>query len=431
MQNNLDKAKIEAKNILTCNICTAKVLDPIICSICKKLFCSKCIKKWFHDRKNYKSPCCQVQASLDDMISLPFMNNFSEFFIKQIDNEKHIDDEMEEDDNFNIFKNDDDRNEISHLDKNSESKILLDYCPKHKDKIIEFICLNCNTNHCSKCLMFINEESKKHKGHKIISKEQKNKFKIDEIKKDIENLSVIMDEIHKNQNKLEMENEIINNYNDFFNNIIKELQNFFFQNIDKKKYELFIKKQSLQNKLKNINNYMDNYENIIHSLISKKDEEGFKLFLQKIKKCRDTSKFNDLNNISINLNSSFRIYMTEFYEGDINENNEIIVEINFNINEINKIVYFKISLQNNDFILMNLLIELNNLQNNNQNKYYANLLVKNKNNIISYSFKENIIQDGFLIISKTLKKDILKSFSDDDNKLHAKLILCEINQNIL
>ena len=429
MENKLDNMKYKVKDTLSCFICTAKVFNPVICSQCKILFCSKCIQKWFNGRKECESPCCKVQISLENMIPIPFMNYFSEFFIKEIDNKKNNDNinninEILEEKDGNPFINSNDNNKIL---ENKNNQILDEYCPKHKDKIIEFFCLNCNTKHCSKCLMFINEESKIHKNHKIISKEQKNKYNIDEIKNDIENLSITIDKCNKYKNNIELESEIIKQYLDFFNNMIKELENLYHKNIDNKKYQLYIKKQSNQNRLKNIMNYRNNYENIVHSFLYHNDEVGLKAFFSNLNKYKDTSKFKYLNNINIDSIPYFKIYVSEFYETYINENNENIGEINFNFSEINKIIYFKISLQNNELVFLNLLIELNNLENNNKSKYYANLLVKNKNNILSYPFKENIIQDGFYVISKTLTRETLRNFIDEDNKCHAQLILCVIS----
>ena len=84
---NSDEMKIEIKDALTCFICTAKILDPMMCPKCKRMVCSKCIKKWF-DENHDKCPFCQTHSSFDNMISLPFMNHLSDYFIKEIDNKK-------------------------------------------------------------------------------------------------------------------------------------------------------------------------------------------------------------------------------------------------------------------------------------------------------------------------------------------------------
>ena len=90
----IDEMKIEIKDALTCFICTGKVYDPMMCPQCKKLVCSKCIKKWIDDHE--KCPFCQKQMSFDEMISLPFMNHLSNYFINEIDNKNKEKEEEEE-----------------------------------------------------------------------------------------------------------------------------------------------------------------------------------------------------------------------------------------------------------------------------------------------------------------------------------------------
>ena len=122
LNNENENRKMEIKDALTCFICTAKVLDPMMCPQCKKLVCSKCIKKWFVDQQHEKCPYCQVPSSFDKMINLPFMNQLSEYFIKEIEkkeeeqktfiapksknmNINQIIDEDEDDSFFNLNKN--------------------------------------------------------------------------------------------------------------------------------------------------------------------------------------------------------------------------------------------------------------------------------------------------------------------------------------
>ena len=100
-----ENRKIEIKDALTCFICTAKVLDPMMCPQCKKLVCSKCIKKWFIDQQHEKCPYCQYKCTFDQMINLPFMNQLSEYFIKEIEKKENIQDKtfiMSKSKNLNI-----------------------------------------------------------------------------------------------------------------------------------------------------------------------------------------------------------------------------------------------------------------------------------------------------------------------------------------
>ena len=85
LMNENENRKVEIKDALTCFICTAKVLDPMMCPQCKKLVCANCIKKWFIEQQHEKCPYCQVPSSFDKMINLPFMNQLSEYFIKEIE----------------------------------------------------------------------------------------------------------------------------------------------------------------------------------------------------------------------------------------------------------------------------------------------------------------------------------------------------------
>ena len=79
-----NNTQVEIKDALTCFICASKVSEPLMCQKCKKLVCTKCIKKWYENHD--KCPYCQVQSSFDKMISLPFMDEISQFFMNAIDN---------------------------------------------------------------------------------------------------------------------------------------------------------------------------------------------------------------------------------------------------------------------------------------------------------------------------------------------------------
>ena len=74
----------EIKNLLKCYICLCKVEKPKMCKYCKKISCSKCIKMWLSGH----SYCgiCKKYLTEDDLISIPLINNMSDFFIKKIDN---------------------------------------------------------------------------------------------------------------------------------------------------------------------------------------------------------------------------------------------------------------------------------------------------------------------------------------------------------
>ena len=100
-------------------------------------------------------------------------------------------------------------------------------CPKHQNDILEYYCLNCDTKHCSKYFLIFSEESKIHKDHKIISIEQKNKFNLDDLKEDINNLLKTIDKLKEYKTNIEMERKIIDKKEEFTKKVTDELKDFF------------------------------------------------------------------------------------------------------------------------------------------------------------------------------------------------------------
>ena len=74
----------DIKDALTCFICAQQIKDPLMCIRCRKMMCTNCIKKWL-DKDHKKCPFCQNETSLNEMVPLPFMNQLSDFFVKEID----------------------------------------------------------------------------------------------------------------------------------------------------------------------------------------------------------------------------------------------------------------------------------------------------------------------------------------------------------
>ena len=85
-QKKEDQLEDEIRDHLKCYICLGKVLKPKMCKYCKKICCSECIDHWLEDH----SFCgiCKHQVTSQDMISLPFLDHMSTFFINNIDNQK-------------------------------------------------------------------------------------------------------------------------------------------------------------------------------------------------------------------------------------------------------------------------------------------------------------------------------------------------------
>ena len=463
-----NNTQVEIKDALTCFICASKVSEPLMCHKCKKLVCTKCIKKWYENHD--KCPYCQVQSSFDKMISLPFMDEISQFFMNAIDNNnqneekkkkiqniKEMNKIIDEDDidnsnndiniNLNNNNNDEDDEDVNNKDNyfskthfipnkfkqeeddddnnsnNQKSDIKKgEKCPIHKNELIEYYCLNCNTKHCSKCFLFFNEESKIHKEHKIISIEQKNKFNIDEIKEDFNSLSNVINEIIEYKNNIEMNTKIISKKEEFIKKVMDELKEFYNKKTENKKTDLDIKNQKIKNQLDKIYSIKNNYPETLKNYIEAEDENGLKEYHQKIKDFKDINKYKYLYNYNMDCNLELKIFETDFIDIDINEYEETIGEIYFNIEGINQQLHFKLNGQTIDEVLINLQIELNDLGEDKE-RYYAYILFNNQNNIIPISLEEKMIDNGILILGRTIIKSGLSQVVDEQNKCHIKLLL--------
>ena len=452
----LNDVKADIKDALTCFICTAKILDPVMCPQCKRLVCSKCIHRWFEENQNNHCPYCQADITYQQMIPLPFMNQLSEFFIKEIDNNKNenknnseninrIIDEEEDEDNMNYInsnaqlskthyfpnkfkvlenKNYDENNlnSINNSVKFKMDKNKGEMCPKHNDSIIEYYCLNCNTNHCSKCLLFFREESKIHLGHKIIPIEKKNKFNIDEIREKIENLSSVVDKIKEYKDNIDIDNKIIEKKETFVKGVLEEFLQFYSKIFDKKKISLDVKNQSIKNQMERINNIRMSYQESITNFVEREDENGFKEYCQRLNDFKDLEKYKYENDYDINLNPGFKFYETDFMDIDINEYEETIGEIFFQIDGLDKQLHFKLNGEGSDEIYLNLLIELKN-PSDDKERFYGLLLLKKDNEINSISLDETMNHDKILILGKTIIKNGLRTIVDNNNKCHMKLVL--------
>ena len=443
---NSDEMKIEIKDALTCFICTAKILDPMMCPKCKRMVCSKCIKKWF-DENHDKCPFCQTHSSFENMISLPFMNHISDYFIKEIDNKKNKKKDIKEmnkiiDEDEDSFNNNNDNKSLSKtqfipkkFDTNENNNIndenkfnqwtnirRGDICPKHKTEIIEYYCINCNTKHCSKCLVIMSEDSKIHKGHKIISIEQKKKYNLDEVKEEINNLVNVIEEIKGYKDNLDIDNKIIEKKNEFMTKTIDEFKVFYNKKSGDKRLDLDIKCQLMQNQLDKLNNIRNSYIESYNNFIERDDENGFKEYIKNIKDFKNTNIFKYPNNYNIFFNPNLKFYETDFIDLDINENDDIIGEMNFYVDGIEKPLLLKLNGETIDEILVNIQIESDKLGDE-KDRYFALLLFKKDDSIINLNLEEKMLINETLVIGKSIVRNGLSTIVDEQHKCHFKLIL--------
>jgi hypothetical protein len=196
----------EIRDHLKCYICLGKVFKPKMCKYCKKICCSACIDHWLEDH----SFCgiCKHEVSSQDMISIPFLDDMSTFFINNIDNQqkKKIDKSktsllnvgqkvisgannrnnqnkihqinLIQQPNINININNIDNNldnnesninnEINNeINDTEEAEIDENICQEHEERI-SYYCIQCNKYYCSKCLIFFGNETQKHRNHFLV-----------------------------------------------------------------------------------------------------------------------------------------------------------------------------------------------------------------------------------------------------------------------
>lgn len=477
-----ENRKIEIKDALTCFICTAKVLDPMMCPQCKKLVCTKCIKKWFIDQQHEKCPYCQVPSSFDKMINLPFMNQLSEYFIKEIEkkeieaektyifpknrtmNINQIIDEDDDDNNnnikeynshnhsfdekednilsktqfipnkFNNIENKNKENDLS-LSKNFSAKMSLikeemkgEPCFKHPTEKIEYYCLNCNTKHCAKCLLIMSKESKYHEGHKIVDIARKNKFNIDNVIQDIKSLSFSLKNLTQYKINIEIEEKIIEKKQDFYKKQLEEFQHMINNRTSSKSTKLDLDKQQIEKQTKQIEGIQNNHKEALINFVDRDDKLGLEEYHNKVINFKDTDKFIHNDYYDIFINPSLKFYETDFTPIEIKENEEnigeIIGEYNYDIEGMEHNVQLRFNQEAIDEILINIQINLENFDED-KISYSCFLILKNKNCITSANLNERMVHNGILILGKTIIKNSLKNIIDENNKCNVKLILSE------
>ena len=155
-----------------------------MCVKCKGIACEECVKKMLSIKKICRN--CKQVVRMEDMIKLPFMNDLTSFFIYNVQK------------NQNSIKQSHKNNEINY---NKKPKIIKkDICKYHREKIVEYTCLNCCENLCSECLLFFNKKNVvKHIDHIILSNEEINEFGLEKIIKEYKVLTNLKMNIKKNK----------------------------------------------------------------------------------------------------------------------------------------------------------------------------------------------------------------------------------------
>jgi len=318
-QKKENQLEDEIRDHLKCYICLSKVFKPKMCRYCKKICCAKCIDKWLEDH----SFCgiCKHDLSPQDMISVPFLDDMSTFFINNIDNpkKKFLDNSRTtikrpgeniipgprdninnakkiqklnfvNRPNINININNNLENNLSNIENEvndtEEDELDENICQEHGENI-SYYCIQCDKYFCSKCLVFFGAEQQKHKNHYIVPASKINDLGVSQAIKEYK--------------KLGETKEKIKNVIGLINMIKKEK--------DIKKYEILNTLDLIReyNKIK-MDEELKKYQDIISYVKTEKNniEQQSKSLpneLSIILDQNDINKANEINNKIISLNN--------------------------------------------------------------------------------------------------------------------------------
>ena len=366
-QKKENQLEDEIRDHLKCYICLSKVFKPKMCRYCKKICCAKCIDKWLEDH----SFCgiCKHDLSPQDMISVPFLDDMSTFFINNIDNpkKKFLDNSRTtikrpgeniipgprdninnskkipklnfvNRPNINININNNLENNLSNIEnevnETEEDELDENICQEHGENI-SYYCIQCDKYFCSKCLVFFGAEQQKHKNHYIVPATKINDLGVSQAIKEYK--------------KLGETKEKIKNVIGLINMIKKEK--------DIKKYEILNTLDLIReyNKIK-MDEELKKYQDIISYVKTEKNniEQQSKSLpneLSYILDQNDINKANEINNKIISLNNkippqmylqlqeqgyqSQNIYIENFQTDFIQKRLNINEELNDNCEIIN------------------------------------------------------------------------------------------------
>ena len=433
----------DIKDALTCFICAQKIKDPLMCTRCRKMMCTNCIKKWL-DKDHKKCPFCQNETSLDKMVPLPFMNQLSDFFVKEIDIKEKEEEKKKNEEQMDVIiddENDNLDNKIKNIDymkskpqinfnaynNNINNDKILDelrkegnLCEKHNEKI-EYFCLTCGTKHCSKCLIILNKEHEVHSGHKIIDIEQRKKFKIDDVNADINNFSKTIDEINRYQISISNEIKIRKKKCEFYDRIFEEMKRLYNNKIEKMNDDLYMKLTSIHNRTEEIKNIKENNEESMDNYIHQNDLEGFNEYHQNIKNLQILDDFRPPDNLEFEFKPKIKFFETDFMDIEIDLNKDLMGEHACKLEGFEPEIKIKFQKQAEDEVLASIFIEMDN-PDENRERYDGYLITKNKDFISAGVLEEKMYIDKNLILGRTLLRKSFFTLVDENYQSHVKLI---------
>ena len=395
-----EKERNDIRNKLRCFICFGKVVNAVMCPFCKKLACEQCLKK-IVEKTNFCSNCKSILI-ISEIIKLPMLDNFTNFFINNIEQKNENEDEKDE--------------EISELRKQK--------CQEHPNKNIEYICMNCDEYLCTESLLVFNKESvNKHKSHIILSFDDIENFKLYKIIKEYRNLSENKNKISSKANELKKTIKDIDQRKKSTTYIFDTLKEEIKSKYEKRMSVIKSTLESLKYKKKDINKMIQNPPNL---MIELNDQEKSKKILKELK---------SLNNVWIgekdleketNFQKEIKLiqYESQPFEIKLPNNGQYIEEYNILKTELNFIPNIKCTL--------NCQLLLNNYHLTLSMKINKKTKSNHSEKFIGYLYLENNLSTKSLFLQGSLSKDELIFFTEydfnkfkeivgEDNKCYGKI----------
>ena len=348
------KKEIEVENDirdrLKCYICLSKVKKPKMCKFCSRLSCSNCINAWLSSH-NYCG-ICKKSVTSDDMVSVPFVDDMSTYFINNIDNHpKHQIEKVNESKNIGktmiIGKNSNRKNIIKKEEKESSSEEKENLCETHHNKI-DYYCVQCAHYYCSQCLIFFGQEVKKHQNHLILQVSKMNDLGIKEAINEYKKLP-------ETKNKLEhfiglcnlklKENDIKKCEFQDHMSIIKDL---YMKKIEETTQELKSMLNTLKNQKERIENSIDSIPNGFNNIVNSNDHVQGSVMSDELKKLNKLE-----NNIEDDILEKSKAQPRLFFENYQSDLIEITIPFSGQYKEGHEIFNKKIKIiPNNECLLV-------------------------------------------------------------------------------
>ena len=411
MNGEIDESQNEKKmkEIITCPICCSIVKNPLCCTKCQTYICKECLKLHYSENKKDYCPKCRTQVRYDEFSPMPIIDNVSNFFIKnqnEQNNENNLDFEYKDKENKNIL------------------------CDKHEYEII-FYCLNCKQNLCGECIESFNNKKNIHENHDVFQIKDLKKYnlfepikKYQELIKDKNNYNEYLNKCDYNINYLNCIEEIRQKHLEEFHNMIDEKMRKLVEEKEKKKEKITQEKKKLEEIYPPLNI-------LLNKILDENNDEEFNILKNKIKNFNNNSNniessiilsSKEIKVLSIDLFESKQIIFDNILKipiNDISEEKECIVS---NIKITTSINY-----STNEKIRFEVKFNKENYKNKTSTEYLVSILLKNHkrntNEIINLKYNK---KENYYWFIQLYKYNSLYDSADSEGTIVLNIILSEM-----